>query len=270
MYCCSGKQPNNEDEYVPPPEPPRDYKSEVGKVSHNREDRRRARDIIQEDIMVHTCWCCYYYFAGCGVMAPWKDGCCHNIGECCCCAGSCKSATPCDEDGCVACTNKCCCSLTHFECPPSNTPGWGLCGIHCCGNLNREDADGLGPREQEELRMLQTTCWLWSCYCCMYGCNSPGGNDPCCKQEGKVCCLWTNTETGGCCEDGCFEVTNKCCCCVIDGSLPAGKTPGCGCCGLLTGGNLNDENAGEMNMGNAAAEMRQMRNMYAYKQAAMG
>jgi len=33
---------------------------------------------------------------------------------------------------------------------------------------------------------------------------------------------------------------------------------------------LNDEHAGEMNVGNAAAEMQQMRNMYGYKQAAMG
>merc|ERR1712203_1027444 len=62
------------------------------------------------------------------------------------------------------------------------------------------------------------------------GCDSPGGSDPCCKQEGKLCCLWTNLETDTCCDDGWIELTTKSCCCVTDASYPAGRTPGFVCC----------------------------------------
>merc|ERR1712232_1070149 len=106
---------------------PRDYHGELGREKHTREDRRCARDTIQDEIFHDTFWCFYAYFAGCGCLGPWTKGCCLNIGECCCLAGSCKSASLCDGDGCIACTQKCCCSTTHLEIPPSNTPGCGLC-----------------------------------------------------------------------------------------------------------------------------------------------
>merc|ERR1712217_54577 len=63
-----------------------------------------------------------------------------------------------------------------------------------------------------------------------FGCNSPGGSDPCCMVEGKLCCLWSNLETDTCCDDGWIELTSKVCCCVIDASYPAGRTPGFACC----------------------------------------
>merc|ERR1712113_157049 len=103
-------------------------------------------------------------------------------------------------DGCIAATIKCCCSLFHGEIPPSNTPGCGCGPMMCGGNLDR-DASELGPSEQEELELLKTTC------------------------------LWANLETDTCCDDGWIENTSKVCCCVVDASYPAGRTPGVVCCG---------------------------------------
>merc|ERR1719412_3374607 len=170
-------------------------------------------------------------------MSPTDKGCCLSIGEVCCCAGTCKSATCCDGDGCIAATIKCCCSLFHCEVPPSNTPGCGFGPMMCGGNLDRDPSE-LSPMEKEELEMLKTTCWCFFLYCFGFGCNSPGGDDPCCKVEGKLCCVWANVETGSCCEGGWIESTNKCCCCVLDSSFPAGKTPGIGCCNVMSYGNL--------------------------------
>merc|ERR1712037_363100 len=124
------------------------------------------------------------------------------------------SATCCDDDGCVASTSKCCCCLAHGEVPPSNTPGVGCGPAMLCAKWNE---DSTNPYEQEEMSLLKSTCWCFSAYCCMFGCNSPGGSDPCCKQEGKLCCLWTNLETDTCCG-------------VTDASYPAGRTPGFVCC----------------------------------------
>lgn len=73
------------------------------------------------------------------------------------------------------------------------------------------------------------------------------GSDACCMTEGKLCCLWSNLSTDtACCEDGWIEFTSKCCCCVLDASFPAGKTPGIGCCNVLYGGNLYDPDSGSM------------------------
>merc|ERR1711920_1036511 len=193
-----------------------------------------ARDQIQDDIMRDACWCIYCYYAGCGCMSPLEKGCCLAIGEVCCCAGTCKSATCCDGDGCIAATIKCCCSLFHGEIPPSNTPGCGCGPMMCGGNLDRDGTDELSPMEQEELQLLKTTCWCFFAYCFGFGCNSPGGSDACCKVEGKLCCLWANLETDTCCDDGWIENTTKVCCCVVDASYPAGRTPGVVCCGKLS------------------------------------
>merc|ERR1712045_934424 len=140
-----------------------------------------------------------------------------------------KSATCCDGDGCIAATIKCCCSLFHGEIPPSNTPGCGCGPLMCGGNLDRDPSE-LSAMEQEELEMLKTTCWCFFLYCVGLGCNSPGGSDPCCKVEGKLCCVWSNLETDTCCDDGWIENTTKVCCCVVDASCPAGRTPGLVCC----------------------------------------
>merc|ERR1712151_557141 len=137
-------------------------------------------------------WCAYCYYMGFGCMAPTSKGCCLSIGELCCCAGTCKSATCCDDDGCVASTTKCCCCLVHGEVPPSNTPGVGCGPAMWCSKWNE---DSTNPYEQEEMSLLKSTFWCLSAYCCGIGCNSPGGSDPCCKQEGKLCCLWMNLET---------------------------------------------------------------------------
>mmetsp|Transcript_123119 Transcript_123119/g.348888 ORF Transcript_123119/g.348888 Transcript_123119/m.348888 type:complete len:253 (+) Transcript_123119:128-886(+) len=212
----------------------------LGKHKVRGTDLRCARDQIQDDIFRDTFWCCYLYYGGCGCLGPLNKGCCLQIGEVCCCAGTCKSATCCDGDGLLAATIKCCCALWHSEIPPSNTPGCGVCNFMCGGNLDRDphELDG-NPNEQEELELLRTTCWCFFCYCFGFGCNSPGGDDPCCKVEGKLCCIWSNLETDTCCDDGWIESTTKVCCCVLDASYPAGKTPGCGCCGVLYWGNLN-------------------------------
>jgi len=188
-----------------------------------------ARDQIQDDIMKDACWCVYLYYGGCGCINPFEKGCCLAIGEVCCCAGTCKSATCCDGDGCIAATIKCCCSLFHGEIPPSNTPGCGFGPLMCGGNLDRDPSE-LSAMEKEELEMLKTTCWCFFAYCLGFGCNSPGGSDPCCKVEGKLCCLWSNLETDSCCDDGWIENTTKVCCCVFDASCPAGRTPGLVCC----------------------------------------
>jgi len=179
--------------------------------------------------MKDACWLMYCYYMGIGCMSPTEKGCCLAIGEVCCCAGSCKSATCCDGDGCIAATIKCCCSLFHGEIPPSNTPGFGCGPMMCGGNLDRDPSE-LNPREQEELELLKTTCWCCFAYCFGFGCNSPGGNDACCLAEGKLCCIWANVETDTCCDDGWIESTNKVCCCVLDASYPAGRTPGIVCC----------------------------------------
>jgi len=221
--------------------PPKDYYEAAGRERIVGTELMCARDQIQMDIFKETFWCFYLRFFGCGCLGPLDKGCILNIGEICCCAGTCKSATCCDEDGCFALTTKCWCALTHTECPPSNTPGIGCGPFLMAGNLDRSDAKDLSPTEQEELYLLQSTCWCCFLYCCGVGCNSPGGSDPCCKLEGKLCFVWCNTETGSCCEDGWIEYTGKCCCCVFDCSIPAGKTPGIGCCNMLHGGNLTDD-----------------------------
>jgi hypothetical protein len=193
----------------------------------------QARDRIQDDIMEDACWCVYCIYAGFGCMSPTTKGCCLSIGELCCCAGTCKSATCCDGDGCCATTIKCCCNLFHCEVPPSNTPGCGFSPMLCGGNIadrSEEDINALGPREREEFELLKSTCWCFFFYCFGFGCNSPGGSDACCKLEGKLCCLWANIETDTCCDDGWIELTCKSCCCVVDASYPAGRTPGCVIC----------------------------------------
>merc|ERR1712038_1715086 len=182
-----------------------------------------ARDQVQDELMKNTCWCLYLYYAGCGCIPnPCDNGVILCIGEVCCCAGTCKSATCCDGDGCVAATIKCCCSLFHGEIPPSNTPGCGCGPLMCGGNLDREGTDDLPPQEKDELELLKTTCWLFFAYCFGFGCNSPGGSD--------ACCMGANLETDTCCDDGWIENTTKCCCFVVDASYPAGRTPGFVCC----------------------------------------
>mmetsp|Transcript_4889 Transcript_4889/g.9961 ORF Transcript_4889/g.9961 Transcript_4889/m.9961 type:complete len:239 (+) Transcript_4889:42-758(+) len=200
---------------------------------------RKARDEMQLDIFQDTFWLAYCYYCGAGCMVPTEKACCLSVGECCCCAGTVKSATPCDGDGLAAQTVKLACWLTHCECPPSNTPGIGCGPFMCCGNLDRDPVE-LSPQEREELQLLQTTFWCLFLYCCGWGCNSPGGNDPCCKVEGKACCIWANSESTPLCEDadGWLESTNKCCCFVFDASFPAGITPGIGCCGFLVFNNV--------------------------------
>lgn len=230
-----------------PAEEPRDYYKEAGQTKLSGQDLMCARDQIQDDIFKETFWCLYLYFAGCGCMNPLSKGCCLQIGELCCLAGTCKSASCYDEDGCVAFTNKCCCALCHMEIPPSNTPGCGCGPLMCCGNLQQDRVARLSPSEKEEFELLNTTCWCCFLYCFGFGCNSPGGSDACCMTEGKLCCLWSNLSTDtACCEDGWIEFTSKCCCCVLDASFPAGKTPGIGCCNVLYGGNLYDPDSGSM------------------------
>jgi len=205
-----------------------------------------ARDQVQDELMKDTCWCIYLYYAGCGCIPnPFDKGVVLCIGEVCCCAGTCKSATCFDGDGCVAATIKCCCSLFHAEIPPSNTPGCGCGPLMCGGNLDPERRDGLSPREQEEFDLLSTTCWCLFLYCVGFGCNSPGGSDACCMVEGKLCCIWSQLETDSCCDDGWIEYTSKCCCCVTDGSYPAGRTPGCVICGATICGRQGLDGPGE-------------------------
>merc|ERR1712151_1232819 len=75
------------------------------------------------------------------------------------------------------------------------------------------------------------TMWCCALYCCYQGCSYD--MSPCCQQEGKFCCLYTSIESADCCgDDGCIEVDCKCCGIVLDGSIPAGYTPGCVICGV--------------------------------------
>jgi len=203
-------------------------------IAHRGKDLMSARDATQDEIMNEAFWCVYCMYAGVGCMSPSSKGCCMCIGELCCFAGTCKSATCCDGDGCLAATIKCFCSVFHAECPPSLTPGIGCGPLTCLGNLTDEvrqsKLDAGNMAEVEEFDLLNTTCWCCFAYMCGYGCNSPGGSDPCCKVEGKVCCVWANLETDTCCDDGWIEYTGKSSCIVCDASCPAGYTPGCGAC----------------------------------------
>merc|ERR1712039_1043514 len=52
------------------------------------------------------------------------------------------------------------------------------------------------------------------------------------KLQGKLCCVWIACESASCCDDGWIEFSGKTCCCVLDASIPAGKTPGIVCCGV--------------------------------------
>merc|ERR1712060_776136 len=77
-----------------------------------------------------------------------------------------------------------------------------------------------------ELDTFQKTLWCLSCYCCYTGYSYD--INPICAQDGKLCCCYINVETAYCCsDDGCIEADCKCCGIVLDGSIPAGYSPGC-------------------------------------------
>jgi len=191
---------------------------------------KSARDQLQERILTDTTWCCYGIYGGCGC-----DGmdlpCCFSIGEVCCCGGTVKLTSCYDQDGCVALSSKCCCSLVGCEYPPDNTPGIGCGPARCLSNIEDKSLDECRTMAaKNELDTYKKTLWCWSCYCCFQGLTYD--LSPCCQQEGKLCCLWVNTETADCCgDDGCIEYDSKCCCVVLDCSIPAGYTPGCVLCG---------------------------------------
>jgi len=212
-------------EYVPDPSAPEKLRGS---------DLRNARDKLQDEILTKTTWCIYCCYGGCGI-----DGmdlpCCFSVGEVCCVGGTVKVTSCYDQDGCFAISSKCCCCLTGFECPPDNTPGIGVGPVRCMGNLY--DGDG-NPRNidectsqaaKNELETYQKTIWFWSLYCCFQGLTYD--ISPICQTEGKLCCLWVNSETASCCDDGWIEFSGKACCTVLDCSIPAGKTPGIVCCG---------------------------------------
>mmetsp|Transcript_48012 Transcript_48012/g.96842 ORF Transcript_48012/g.96842 Transcript_48012/m.96842 type:complete len:224 (+) Transcript_48012:96-767(+) len=189
-----------------------------------------ARDALQDKILTQTTWCIYCCYGGCGI-----DGmdlpCCFTTGEICCCGGTTKITSCYDQDGCVAVSSKMCCCLTGFECPPDNNPGIGIGPARCMGNLEgRTPDDCTSVAAKNELDMYQKTMWCWSCYCCFQGITYD--MSPICQNEGKLCCLWVNTETASCCDDGWIEFSGKCCCTVLDCSIPAGYTPGVVCCGV--------------------------------------
>ncbi|CAK0816486.1 unnamed protein product [Prorocentrum cordatum] len=172
-----------------------------------------AREEIQMGIFQDTFWLAYAWCCGLGCLSPSRDGWCLNIGQCCCCAGTCRDAACWDNDGIVASTVKICCCVWHSEAPPSMTPGFGCgypwSGCFCCRNMPPpnilEMPRGLeDPNEREEFQILMGTCWCFFLYCCGLGCNPPGGNDTCCKLEGKLCCFWANLET-----DDSYEETDR-------------------------------------------------------------
>jgi len=189
-----------------------------------------ARDELQERVLTQTTWCCYGIYAGVGC-----DGldlpCCFFIGEVCCIGGTVKCTSCYDQDGCVAAYSKCCCALTGMEYPPDNTPGIGVGPVRCMGNLEgRQPSDCTSTAAAAELDTFQKTLWCLACYCCYTGYSYDF--NPICSQDGKLCCLFINIETAYCCsDDGCIEADCKCCGIVIDGSIPAGTTPGCVICG---------------------------------------
>merc|ERR1712157_217925 len=111
-----------------------------------------------------------------------------------------------DQDGCCSTTSKCCCSLVGFEFPIDNTPGIGCGPLRCLSNLeSRTLEDCKSQAAKDELDTYQKTCWCLACYFCFEGCTYD--MSPICDQQGK------------------------CCCCVLDASIPAGYTPGVVCCG---------------------------------------
>lgn len=188
------------------------------------------RDALQERVLTQTTWCLYCCCAGCGT-----DGldlpCCFLVGEICCCGGTVKATSCYDQDGCIATSSKCCCCMTGFEYPPDNTPGIGCGPVRCMGNLEgRTPQDCSTVAAANELETYQRTLWCLSCYCCFTGITYDPS--PICDQQGKLCCLWLSVGSADCWgDDGCIEISGKCCCCVIDGSIPAGYTPGVAICG---------------------------------------
>lgn len=220
----------------------------LGQKKYHMADLHSAREEMQLHMFHDTFWCCYGWCCGLGCLGPFREGCCVSIGQLCCCAGTCRDAVCWDEDGYVASTIKICCCVWHSEIPPSMTPGCGCAGCYYCGympppNILEMDPTALTPNEREEYEILMSTCWCPFLYCCGIGCNPPGGNEPCFKVEGKLCCLWSNCETDDSYEEA-IGCTEKCCCIVLDASCPAGRTPGCGCCNILCGGNLHEHAAG--------------------------
>jgi hypothetical protein len=222
--------------------------AQFGRKKFHGAELESAREEIQMGMFQDTFWLGYAWCCGLGCLGPFREGCCVCIGQLCCCAGSCRDAVCWDNDGCLASTIKICCCVWHSEVPPSMTPGIGcgrpFGGCFCCRKMpppNILEAPGcaLEPNEREEFEILASTCWCPFLYCCGIGCNPPGGREPCCKVEGKLCCLWSNCETDDTYEEG-VSHTQKCCCLVWDASCPAGRTPGCGCCNCLCGGNLHE------------------------------
>jgi len=189
-----------------------------------------ARDALQDKVLRETTWCVYCCYGGCGI-----DGmdlpCCFGTGEICCVGGTVKFTSCYDQDGCIAVFSKCCCCLTGAEYPPDNTPGIGCGPLRCMGNLEgRTPQDCTSTAAANELDTYQKTLWCWSLYCVFQGFSYD--LFPICQQEGNLCCLWIACESASCCDDGWIEFSGKTCCCVLDASIPAGKTPGIVCCGV--------------------------------------
>merc|ERR1711957_110527 len=90
-----------------------------------------------------------------------------------------------------------------------------------------EGSELKGSRDALQEKILTDTTWC--CYCCYAGCGMDGLDLPCFFCLGEVCCLRGTVKLTNCWDqDGCFS---KCCCCVLDASIPAGYTPGFVCCG---------------------------------------
>jgi len=208
-----------------------DYLPDPATNKQQGSELKGTRDALQEKILGQTTWCLYCCCAGCGIDAL-DLPCCFCLGEVCCCGGMVKFTSCWDQDGCIATSSKCCCCLNGFEFPPDNTPGIGCGPMRCLGNLEgRTPDDCTSQAAKNELDMYQKTMWCISCYCCFSGITYD--LSPICEQEGKLCCLWTRLTSADCWgDDGCIECSAKCCGCVVDGSIPAGYTPGIAVCGM--------------------------------------
>jgi len=187
------------------------------------------RDALQTDILHKTHWLAYCCCCGVGV-----DGldlpCFFCLGEVCCVGGIVKLTSCYDHDGFAALTSKCLCCITGCEIPPDNTPGVGIGPARMWSNIeDRTIDDCTHIAAKNELDTYKQTFWLWSLYFCFQGLTYDCS--PLCEQEGKFCCLALSIGSASCWgDDGCIECSSKCGCVVLDGSIPAGYTPGCVCC----------------------------------------
>lgn len=173
-----------------------------------------------DDISFSMCKCVSCFCCEAGFTSP-LDPCCLSSEKILCCRGAAESnAEICEaRRGLVSTIDKCLCFVESSTCTK-----WacGCCGMFCFGKPLQ------GGHTSSEDAWMTGIFWLYYAFCC--GCGVASLH-PLVHQDGKCCCLSSNSGTTGFCEGGCFHVRGKTCCCVNAVECPPTSDIGMAFCG---------------------------------------